>query len=190
MIHVQNKKADTAHNEFASINERYQDFLKFALHRIIETALLYESQAKASKNPDSKLFLYFLAGKKRVQHVILEMVASNKCAVRNSGIDFYSSQPVVEDQRSLAESKPELIMKYAHDRAEKDLNLFSSLAALEEDVHTRKLLLTLSKMAKDFIQDINVGYTKFTANQMSVKSLTTATSIYMNTKMREEFPVR
>ena len=58
-------------------NERYIDFLKFALQRIVETALLYESQAKICKNSTNKLFLYYLAGKKRVQHVVLEMIATN-----------------------------------------------------------------------------------------------------------------
>jgi hypothetical protein len=55
----------------------------------------------------------------------------------------------------------EFVLKYAQNKAEKDLNLYSSLAALEEDVCTKKLLLTLAKISKDFIDDISSGYNRF-----------------------------
>jgi hypothetical protein len=187
MINVQNSKY-SRRNDFISHNGRYQDFLKFALNRIIETALYYESQAKISHYQINKQFLYFLAGKKRVQHVILEIVAT-----KNNGSEQRSDYPSVNNQKmeyiSLADLKPELIIKYAHERAEKDVNLYTSLAALEEDVHTRKLLSTLSKMSKDFMQDITAGYSKFT-QQMPSQFLATQANMSFYIKKREETPVR
>jgi hypothetical protein len=186
MINVQNNKYNRR-NEFISQNGRYQDFLKFALNRIIETALYYESQARISHYQVNRQFLYFLAGKKRVQHVILEIVAS-----KNNGSDQNSDHSSVHAQTmeyvSLADSKPELIIKYAHERAEKDVNLYTSLAALEEDIHTRKLLLTLSKMSKDFMQDITAGYSKFT-QQIPSQFHTSQANMSFYIK-REEIPVR
>jgi hypothetical protein len=187
MINVQNSKYGRR-NDFTSQNGRYQDFLKFALNRIIETALYYESQAKASHYQINKQFLYFLAGKKRVQHVILEIVAcKNNNPEQNSDYPSVSAQTM--EYISLADSKPESIIKYAHERAEKDVNLYTSLAALEEDIHTRKLLLTLSKMSKDFMQDITAGYSKFT-QQIPSQLLKTQANISFYIKSREETPVR
>lgn len=142
--------------------DRYLDFLKFALNRIIETAAQFESEAKICKNSTVKLFLYFLAGKKRVQHVILEMIAiSNQD--NTLPLSNYNTIKEGELQESVPLSKmsAESVLKYAHSKAEKDLNLYSSLAALEEDIFTKKLLLTLAKISKDFIDDISVGYKRF-----------------------------
>jgi len=152
-------------------NERYIDFLKFALHRIIETALLYESQAKICKDSKNKLFLYYLAGKKRVQHVVLEMLATNN---REKPISFndYNNISISDEYKSvdLINSTPEAILRFANSRAEKDLSLYISLAALEEDDKTKKLLVTLSKLSKDFIQDISAGYSKFTMERTKFSS--------------------
>ncbi|HEX2957265.1 MAG TPA: hypothetical protein VHO70_10565 [Chitinispirillaceae bacterium] len=187
MINVQNSK-DSRRNDITSQNGRYQDFLKFALNRIIETAHHYESQAKISHYQANKQFLYFLAGKKRVQHVILEIVA---CKNTNPEKDtsYSSVNEKTVEFTSLADVKPELIVKYAHERAEKDVNLYTSLAALEEDIHTRKLLLTLSKMSKDFMLDITAGYSKFT-QQTSSPFFSTQTNLSLFIKSREETPVR
>ncbi len=187
MINVQNGKYNRR-NELTLQNGRYQDFLKFALNRIIETALYYESQARISHYQVNKQFLYFLAGKKRVQHVILEIVASKSNSSEQSS-DHSSVHAQTMEYISLADSKPELIIKYAHERAEKDVNLYTSLAALEEDIHTRKLLLTLSKMSKDFMQDISVGYSKFT-QQIPSQFLATQTNMSFYIKKHEETPVR
>ncbi len=154
------------HGVFMINNDRYIDFLKFALHRIIETALLYETQAKACKDPVKKLFLYFLAGKKRVQHVVLEMIATNSRGKPLSFSDYNSIELSEENKEvDLSKSTPEAILQFANSRAEKDLSLFVSLAALEEDSKTKKLLITLSKLSKDFIQDITTGYSKFTISK-------------------------
>jgi hypothetical protein len=143
------------------------DFLLFALHRIIETALLYETQAKKCTTSINKLFLYYLAGKKRVQHVVLEMIA-----ISNRGkpltLPNYNSMislPEIITNESLSDASPEYIFNYAQKRAAKDLNLYLRLTTLEEDVYTKKLLSTLSKLSKDFIQDISIGYSKFTSNK-------------------------
>lgn len=143
-------------------NERYLDFLKFALHRIIETASYFESEAKICKNSTVKLFLYFLAGKKRVQHVILEMIAINS---KGNAYSFSNHNSIkegeIQDSTPLSQMSAEFVLKYAKNKAEKDFNLYSSLAALEEDVCTKKLLLTLAKISKDFIDDISTGYNRF-----------------------------
>lgn len=146
-------------------NERYLDFLKFALYRIIETATLYENQAKKCKNSKNKLFLYFLAGKKRVQHVVLEMIAINKKSKSVSLIDYEKIRSSHSNNKvCLSELSSDQILSYAHERAQKDLNLYLSLATLEEDLNTKKLLISLSKLTKDFIQDITAGYPKFSAD--------------------------
>jgi hypothetical protein len=190
MINVQNRKNGHL-NDFTTQNERYQDFLKFALNRIIETALYYESQARISHHTGNKQFLYFLAGKKRVQHVILEIVATNR---NNNNSNPAGDYPNISKNDTeyicLADSKPEIIIKYAHERAEKDLNLYTSLAALEEDIHTRKLLLTLSKMARDFIQDVTTGYSKFASTQLHPQIQSTGISKNFIIKRPEETPVR
>ncbi len=143
-------------------NERYLDFLKFALHRIIETASYFESEAKTCKNSTVKLFLYFLAGKKRVQHVILEMIAINNKGSPYSFSNYNNiKEGELQDSVPLSQMSAEFVLKYAQSKAEKDLNLYSSLAALEEDVCTKKLLLTLAKISKDFIDDISTGYNRF-----------------------------
>lgn len=154
------------HNRSLS-NERYMDFLLFALHRIIETALLYETQAKKCVISVNKLFLYYLAGKKRVQHVVLEMIATSNRGkpIALPNYNSMKSLPEIISGESLSDASPENILNYAKKRAEKDLNLFQSLTTLEEDVHTRKLLSTLSKLSSDFIEDITIGYTKFTLNK-------------------------
>lgn len=187
MINVQNSRY-SRRNDITSHNGRYQDFLKFALNRIIETALYYESQAKISHYQVNKQFLYFLAGKKRVQHVILEIVATKSNSSEQNS-DYPSVNTQTMEYISLADSKPELIIKYAHERAEKDVNLYTSLAALEEDIHTRKLLLTLSKMSKDFMQDITAGYSKFT-QQIPSQFLTTQANMSFFIKNHEQTPVR
>jgi hypothetical protein len=189
MINVQNRK-NGHRNSFTTQNERYQDFLRFALNRIIETALYYESQAKMSHHPGNKLFLYFLAGKKRVQHVILEIVATNKNNSTSSTTDYSSISNNTTEDVPLADAKPEFIIKYAHERAEKDLNLYTSLAALEEDIHTKKLLLTLSKMSRDFIQDVTIGYSKFASTQLHSSFMNIPTNINSIVKRKEETPVR
>lgn len=148
-------------------NERYMDFLLFALYRIIETALLYETQAKKCTTSFNKIFLYYLAGKKRVQHVVLEMIATSNRGkpIALPNYDSMKSLPEIISTEPLSEASAEDILNYAQKRAEKDFNLYKSLTTLEEDVHTKKLLSTLSKLSKDFVQDITVGYTKFTLNK-------------------------
>jgi hypothetical protein len=190
MINVQNRK-NTFLNGFTTQNERYQDFLKFALNRIIETARYYESQAKVSHHPGNKQFLYFLAGKKRVQHVILEIVAANRNTSSFTASDNYPARTENDTENiCLADSKPEFIIKCAHERAEKDLNLYTSLAALEEDIYTRKLLLTLSKMARDFIQDVTTGYSKFASTQLHPQLQNATLTRKLVIKRPEETPVR
>ena len=143
-------------------NERYLDFLKFALHRIIETASYFESEAKICKNSTVKLFLYFLAGKKRVQHVILEMIAINSNGSNYSFSNYNTiKEGELQDSVTLSEMSAEFVLKFAQSKAEKDLNLYSSLAALEEDVCTKNLLLTLANISKDYINDISSGYNRF-----------------------------
>jgi hypothetical protein len=153
----------------ANHNERFIDFLKFALYRIIETAIRYESEAKNCTDSTNKLFLYYLAGKKRVQHVILEMIASNS---RGKPLQFsdYSSvnKTDCKEMISLANADANTILKYALARAEKDCNIYLSLAALEEDPATKKLLVTLSKLGREFITDISNGYNKFATKELKV----------------------
>ena len=172
MIHIQThpcqKERSVNHTYIRTFsNERSMDFLLFALHRIIETALLYETQAKKCDNTVNRLFLYYLAGKKRVQHVVLEMIA-----ISNRGkpisLPNYSSMrslPEIIPNEQLWDATSGSILIYAQKRAEKDLNLYQNLMTLEEDVYTKKLLSTLSKLSKDFIQDITIGYSKFTSNK-------------------------
>lgn len=164
MTHIQHSPYTqvTSNGKGHMYNERYIDFLKFALHRIIETATFFESEAKVCKNSTVKLFLYFLAGKKRVQNVILEMIASSN---QNRPFTFSCYSAVKEGELiqpiSLSEMSAEFVLQFAHNKAEKDLNLYTSLAALEEDSCTKKLLLTLANLSRDFIEDITAGYTKF-----------------------------
>jgi hypothetical protein len=146
-------------SEDEAVNERYLDFLKFALRRTIETAVLYETHAKNCLDASNKLFLYFLAGKKRVQHVVLEIIAKkyrNKSFLR---VDYSqikgSSYSII-----LSDASSEAILEFAQEQARKDLNLYKSLAELEEDSTTRKLLDVLSKLTDDFMRDITAGFSR------------------------------
>lgn len=142
-----------------TVNERYLDFLKFALRRTIEAAVLYETQAKNCIDATNKLFLYFLAGKKRVQHVVLEIIANqyrNKSLLR---LD-YSQIKGNSISMVLSEASSQDILDFAQEQARKDLNLYKSLAELEEDSTTRKLLDVLSKLTNDFMKDITAGFSR------------------------------
>lgn len=159
----QKEKTTSPGIEHPTNNERYMDFLIFALSRIIETALFYETQAKRCTDSVNKLFLYYLAGKKRVQHVVLEMIATSNRGrpLALSNYNCLKSLPEISHGETFSTASAKSILDFAHKHAQKDLNLFMSLAALEEDTYTKKLLSTLSKLAKDFILDISAGYSKF-----------------------------
>jgi propanediol dehydratase small subunit len=117
-------------------------------------------------------------------------VATNKNNSTSSTTDYSSISNNTTEDVPLADAKPEFIIKYAHERAEKDLNLYTSLAALEEDIHTKKLLLTLSKMSRDFIQDVTIGYSKFASTQLHSSFMNIPTNINSIVKRKEETPVR
>lgn len=152
--------------------DRYLDFLKFALHRIIETATHFESEAKACHNSTVKVFLYFLAGKKRVQHVILEMIANdNQKSLFAIPANYHRiKDSEIQESVALSQMSIDSVFRFAQNKAEKDVNLYSSLAALEEDINTKKLLLTLANLCKEFLEEITAGYSKFdrTINNFSI----------------------
>jgi hypothetical protein len=129
---------------------------------IIETALLYEYNAKNCNDPINKLFLYYLAGKKRVHHVLLEMIANSSDNKKILFHKFSSEIPVYPIcDELISNSTTEKILLFAQKKAEKDYNLFKGLATLEEDLITKKLLTTLSELSSDFKKDIVKGYLKF-----------------------------
>lgn len=146
------------------INERYTDFMRFALQRIIELALVFEKEAKACHNSSNKLFLYYLAGKKRVQHVVLEMIAAgarNGQPLQLADFNTFTIPDTNSEALSLSDVSAEQIVHFAHSHAKKDYDLFISLASLEEDYQTKRLLSTLGRLSKEFMHDITEGYSKF-----------------------------
>lgn len=162
----QNSKNET-------VNERYLDFLKFALRRTIETAVLYETHAKNCTDASNKLFLYFLAGKKRVQHVVLEIIANKYRSKPALRLD-YSQIKGNSSTIALSEASSEDILEFAQEQALKDLNLYKSLAELEEDSTTRKLLDVLSKLTNDFMRDITAGFSRLFLKKNYTKLLKTS----------------
>lgn len=150
-------------NKNHNLNERYTDFFKFAFNRIIESVSLYEREAKKTKDQTKRIFLFYLAGKKRVQHVILEMMAQdsslpidlfkNEC--NSFLLDFYCGNA------SLADKDINDIVNVVQESADKEFNLFMNLSALEEEIETKKLLITLVSLSKEFSECIGKGFEQF-----------------------------
>ncbi|KMQ50864.1 hypothetical protein CHISP_2215 [Chitinispirillum alkaliphilum] len=137
---------------------RYTDFLNFALKQILETANFYAQQAKMCTNHDKKLYLYYLAGKKRVQFVQVQLDAKKQTTISNEEIEKLAN---TSNFHPIASTTLKEIRTYAKEKAQKDLKLFSYLSTLEEDPETKKLLLSLSRQAKQYLKDVSGGYSSF-----------------------------
>jgi len=145
------------------MNERYLDFLHFALHRTTEDAMLFEEYARECENTFSRRFLFFLASRKREHYVLIANTGSTVFDPTDSkrSTNGTKRQTLKEEVPDLANRDLKEMTSLLRNRAEKDLHLYLSLAALEEDRETKRLLVDLSRMAKIFINDISVGYERF-----------------------------
>ncbi len=151
-------------------NERHNDFLQFALRRILESASFYESQAKCSKDQITKLYLFYLAAKKRVHYVQLEKCnAQFRISSPESETNHFTFTQIITESTELGNMSASEIHILLRKAAEQEFNLFIDLASFEEDVDTKKLLITLSKMAKDFIRDVSTGYALFTCRNKTLR---------------------
>ncbi|MFP4012656.1 MAG: hypothetical protein ACLFVQ_01095 [Chitinispirillaceae bacterium] len=162
-------------------NERYNDFLNFALKRMLESAALYETQAKLCKDQPSKLYLYFLASKKRVQYVQVEKANTGLRSAdsQNDHNSFIFDELVTEDAE-LSKMTISQIHTLLRRKAEQEFKLFIDLASFEEDTPTKKLLINLSKMAKQFTNDVSAGHALFAFRNKTIR---------IPTKTRNVLPV-
>ncbi|MFP4162716.1 MAG: hypothetical protein ACLFQB_03115 [Chitinispirillaceae bacterium] len=151
-------------------NERYNDFLNFSLRRMLESAALYESQAKLCGDQPSKLFLYYLASKKRVQYVQIEKAnEALRTADTESDENSYIFAELVPENTDLSKMSISEIHSLVRRKAEQEFNLFIDLASFEEDTPTKKMLINLSKMAKQFNNDIDTGYALFACRNKTIR---------------------
>ncbi len=140
-------------------NCRLNDFVTFSLKHTLETAHMYANQAKKCSYKEKKIFLYYLAGKKRVQYVQIELLSNTqkKCTDFNT----MTFENIQSQQSTLASLSIPEIRDFAKQKAEKDLSLYHYLMILEEDCQTQKFLFSLSKLSKEYLRDISNGYALF-----------------------------
>ena len=142
--------------------ERYNDFLEFALKRILESAESYAAEAKMCKEQPKKLLLFFLAARKREQYVRLE---KDNAALRTSPRDcernLFTFKEIQYGNIALNLMVYSEIKAVLKKRAEREFKFFIDLASFEEDIATKKLLINLSKMSKKAINDIETGFALF-----------------------------
>lgn len=151
-------------------NERYNDFLNFALKRMLESATLYETQAKLCKDQPSKLYLYYLASKKRVQYVQVEKAnAGLRSAESQNDQNSFIFGELITENTELSQMAISDIHALLHTKAEQEFNLFIDLASFEEDTPTKKLLINLSKMAKEFTNDVSAGHALFAFRNKTIR---------------------
>ncbi|MDG5815287.1 hypothetical protein QA601_09370 [Chitinispirillales bacterium ANBcel5] len=132
-------------------NERYKDFLSFALQRSTENTHFYEIQAKLCHNTINRRFLYYLAAKSRELYVKTNL----KSALHNySDLKEYKQGELKQFNFPLFCLQTDQICSVAKKLIQKDIKLYNDLAIFEEDKQTRELLIFLSEIAKQMLRDV------------------------------------
>jgi len=144
-------------------NGRYSDFLSFYLKRLLESAALYSSEAKRCKDQAKKLFLLYLASRKREQYIRLEKEneklrgASQQSCEKN----IFIFKNILYDDIALNRMDVLEAKSVLCERAQREFKLFIELASLEEESSTKRLLIKFSKLSKESINDITTGFALF-----------------------------
>ncbi len=147
-------------------NERLADFLKLAVNHAIDTIAVYESNASLCADQVNRLFLFYLAGKKRVQMVQLMRLAREHALNIEPCFDDASSAANASAQNSqLIEGALEDIQAFATERGRREHYFYRSLAELEEDHETKVFHANLIRQAEAYLADIKKGFTHFVAQR-------------------------
>ncbi|MDR0306065.1 MAG: hypothetical protein LBI42_04415 [Chitinispirillales bacterium] len=143
-------------------NQRYNDFLEFALKQILQSAQSYAAQAKLCEEHSKKLFLYFLSSRKREQYILLEKEnAEYGNSPRGCGINPSEFKEIQFGSAALSQMDVSEINAVLCGRARQEFKFFIDLASFEEDTATKKLLIKLSRISKKSIKDIETGFSLF-----------------------------
>lgn len=144
-------------------NDRYNDFLSFYLKRILESAELYSSEAKLCKEQPKKLFLLYLASRKREQYIRLEEENEKLRgpAQQSSEKNYFIFKDILFDNIALNKMDTHEVKSALCERARREFKLFIGLASLEEDSAAKRLLIRLSKLSKESINDVTTGFALF-----------------------------
>ncbi|MCL2688833.1 MAG: hypothetical protein FWE57_03160 [Chitinispirillia bacterium] len=144
-------------------NDRYGDFLSFYLKRLLESAELYSSEAKLCKDQAKKLFLLYLASRKREQYIKLEKDNEmTRGAARQSGEkNLFVFKEIRYDYTALNKMDALEVRFTLCERAQRDFKLFIQLASLEEESAVKRLLIKFSKLSKVSINDVTMGFALF-----------------------------
>jgi len=144
-------------------NGRYNDFLSFYLKRILESAGLYSSEAKMCKEQSKKLLLLYLASRKREQYIRLEKENEKLrgAAQQSSEKNLFIFKEIQYGDIALSQMDALEMKSSLCERAQREFTLFIELASLEEESATKRLLIKLSKLSKESINDVTTGFALF-----------------------------
>ena len=144
-------------------NGRYNDFLTFYLKQLLESAKLYSSEAKLCKDQAKKLFLLYLSSRKREQYIRLEKENEKlRGAARQSGEkNIFIFKEIKYDDIELNQMDALEVRFTLCERAQREFKLFIELASLEEESATKRLLTKFSKLSKESINDVTMGFALF-----------------------------
>jgi len=144
-------------------NDRYNDFLSFYLKRLLESAELYSTEAKSCREQSKKLFLLYLASRKREQYIRLEKENEKLrgAAQQSSEKNLFVFKDIQYDDIALNQMDAFEVKSTLCERARREFKLFIELAYLEDESATKRLLIKLSKLSKESINDITTGFALF-----------------------------
>jgi len=144
-------------------NGRYNDFLSFYLKRLLESAELYSYEAKLCKDQAKKLFLLYLASRKREQYIRLEKENEKLrgAAQQSSEKNLFIFKEIQYCDIALNKMDSLEVKSILCEIAQREFKLFIELAALEEESATKRLLVKLSKLSKLSINDVTTGFALF-----------------------------
>ena len=143
------------------------DLFKMAFVRNDEAISYFRSQAKKCKNPTSKMFLHFLTGKKREQHIILEKIVSKYNHKISSLINNIPDQKrlLVNQSNDLYLNDIRDIYKFAYEYAINELDFYIHISSLVRNNLAQSALDTLMDLSKDFVFDVRLAYIDFITKQ-------------------------
>jgi hypothetical protein len=145
-------------------NERFADFVRLAISRAVEATAMFENHASICTDRESRLYLFYLAGKKRVEMVqLMRLANAHAIAVQMCFEQSNATKKKNHPNAKLSEYTLEAIQAFSIACARRDVRLYSSLARLEEEQSTRVLHANLVRISSAYLADIAKGYDHFAA---------------------------
>ena len=141
---------------------RFQDFIQFAIDNEIEAAQLYETNAAKVKSASAKAMLEDMAAMERGHEKKLTDFKQTGTAffskigvIENMHINDYMLAPELNEESSIQD-----VFVFAMKAEQKACELYTKLRSLETDAHTQKLFATLADEEKKHKHDLEAEYEK------------------------------